>query len=163
MPRWKRACCALPVNGNLLCFPVDHVRFDFRHIVGDVVDYLHIERVGWALEYLRERFSRPVGYHLSVDECEVAGSGHCGDVVLGLWTLAGACSQFSIGKLDVVLVDRSLHHSQVVAAGLVTIPSTTCMNQNKNLAFLVNAEAFCDALIEDLVGSLDLNEMVSTA
>jgi hypothetical protein len=37
------------------------------------------------------------------------------------------------------------------------------MNENKNLTLLMDAEAFCDTLVEDLVRSLDLDEMVSTA
>src|SRR5207244_4436476 len=70
--------------------------------------------------------------------------------------------EFPVGELDVVLVDRSLHYLQVVAADLVTVPSTTRMNQNKNLAFLMDPEMFRNTLVKDPVSPLDLNEMIPT-
>src|SRR5207249_8336736 len=84
------------------------------------------------------------------------------DVVLSLWTLTRTCCQFSVGEVDVVLVDRSLHYPEVVAADLVTVPSATRMNQNKNLSFLMDPEMFRNTLVKDPVSPLDLNEMIPT-
>src|SRR2546425_7619632 len=151
------------MNSYLPCFPVNSVGFDFCYVVGDVVDDLHVERIGRPLEHFRECFSRPVGYHLPIDKGEVAGGRHCRDVVLSLRTFARTSCQFPVRELDVVLVDRALHYAQIVTARLVTVPSAPSVDQHQNLTLFMDAETFCDALIEDLVRSLDLDEMVSAA
>src|SRR5881396_1943980 len=53
------------------------------------------------------------------------------------------------------------HHFQIVAARLVSVASASCMDQDEDLAFSVDAQAFSRVLVEYLVGTFDLDEVVS--
>src|SRR5207302_9020733 len=102
----------------------------FCFTVGVVVDDLDVEFIGWVLKDFCECVSCPVRYHLTVDKGEVAGCRHCRYVVLSLRTFAQTSCQFPVRELDVVLVDRALHYSQIVTARLVTVPSAPGVDQN---------------------------------
>src|SRR5436309_15241028 len=79
-----------------------------------------------------------------------------------LRALAGACCQLSIREADVVFSYCPFHHFPLVAARLVSVASASRMDQDEDLPLFVDAQAFSCVLVDYLVGTFDLDEVVSS-
>ncbi len=137
------------------------VFFDFCDVVGDIIDKAQAEFGRWPFEHLLKALAHPVGDRLAVGEGVVDSAGHGLIIVFSLFAGAGCAGELSVRQDYLVLVNCSLHDTQVVGANLMSKPTATAVNHSGDLPLMIYAESFGDLRVVNFVNLLNLEKVVS--
>src|SRR5215467_8570990 len=122
----KCARCPLAMDDNALRFPIDHVCFNFRDIVCNVIDQRHVDRFP---EDSLEGASGGMCNALPVRPRKICGCGHRMEISLTFRGMNRSAGQLAVRNMKTVAAHRLIQLRDVIGAHLMAQTTRTGMNE----------------------------------
>mmetsp|Transcript_12815 Transcript_12815/g.30458 ORF Transcript_12815/g.30458 Transcript_12815/m.30458 type:complete len:250 (-) Transcript_12815:629-1378(-) len=161
--RRKGSGGAFSVHQQLLALAIYEMLFHFGNVVGDIVNYVHIQIFRRLIEDLGESLACQESHRRTVHPGVVGSCGHALQIVLALVRLYSGTRQLTVIGADVVPRHRPLHVHQGIGGNLMSQSTAARMDHDTYLSLLVNAHLLGDKLVVDFINHLDLGVVVPCA
>ena len=123
------------MNTELKLSAIDDMGFDFRHVVGDVVNLIYVMIVYFAGQCLFETASNMTGQYLTVYKSVIGRRLHGRQIICTFRAGQRCANKLPVRQVNVITADRFLKTFDVVTAYLVAEPARAAMDLHHNLLF----------------------------